>query len=89
MNSSCSSAPESPAGADLRSRPCPVNGFPGKPVGWLTVAALTSGPVPSKQAFWLCRDPACPAVYFSVDASVISAQEFRTVIKKIARDATP
>ena len=61
----------------LRSRPCPVNGFPGSPVGWLTVAALTSGPVPAKQDFWLCRDPACPAVYFS-ESDAISAQELRT-----------
>lgn len=78
MNSPCSSTPSAPPGTPLRSRPCPVNGFPGKPVDWLTVAALTSGPVPSKQEYWLCRDAACPAVYFSDGASVITAQELRT-----------
>ena len=74
MSSSCSPPP----GAPTHSRPCPVSGFPGKPVDWLTVAALTSGPVPSKQAFWVCHDPACPTVYFSEGANVISAQELRT-----------
>ena len=77
MNPPCSSPPSAPPGAPLRRRPCPVNGFPGKPVGWLTVAALTVGPVPAKQEFWLCCDPACPAVYFS-DSGVLSARELRT-----------
>lgn len=78
MKPSCSATPESPSGAVLHRRPCPVNAFPGKPVSWLTVAALTSGPVPSRQVFWLCRDPACPAVYFNEGANVISTQELRT-----------
>jgi hypothetical protein len=78
LNPPCSSPPSAPPRAHLRSRPCPANGFPGKPVGWLTVAALTAGPVPAKQELWLCRDPACPVVYFSEGGGVISVQELRT-----------
>jgi hypothetical protein len=41
------------------------------------VAARTAGPVPAKRDFWLCRDPECPAVFFS-EREVLSARELRT-----------
>ena len=59
-------------------RPCPVSGFSGEPVPWHTVAALTVGPVPPKQAFWLCRDPTCEVVYFGSSEALISRRELRT-----------
>jgi hypothetical protein len=54
---------------------CPVSGFPGEPVEWLTVAALASGPVPSRQEFWLCRDPACETVYFGSAGALLERAE--------------
>ena len=61
-----------------QARPCPVSGFSGEPVAWLTVVALTAGPVPPKQEFWLCRDPACDVVYFGSLEALISTRELRT-----------
>jgi hypothetical protein len=61
-----------------RGRPCPVSGFPGEPVAWLTVAALTAGRVPPKQTFWLCRDPTCEMAYFGSSEALISVRELRT-----------
>lgn len=60
-----------PSGTDA----CPVSGFPGERVEWLTVAALTAGPVPPRQEFWLCRDPACDAVYFGSAGATVSRAE--------------
>jgi hypothetical protein len=55
-----------------------VSGFSGEPVAWLTVAALTAGPVPPQQTFWLCRDPGCEVVYFGSSEALISIGELRT-----------
>ena len=68
--------PSEPASDPVR--PCPVSGFSGEPVGWRTVAALTAGPVPPKQAFWLCRDPTCEVVYFGSSEALISRRDLRT-----------
>lgn len=43
---------------------CPADHSRGKPVDWLTVAALSRGPVPPRQRFWLCGSPGCEVVYF-------------------------
>lgn len=59
-------------------RPCPVSGFSGEPVPWLTVAALTARPVPPQQTFWLCRDPTCEVAYFGSSEALISTRELRT-----------
>lgn len=57
----------------MKESRCPVSGGPGQPVGWKTVAALVTGPVPSRQAFWLCREPGCQVVYFTGDGGDLLA----------------
>ncbi len=37
----------------------------------MTVAALADGPVPPRQAFWLCRDPECEVAYFGEDGTTL------------------
>lgn len=69
MSCSCDGSAERPTS---QSR-CPTSGGPGQPVGWKTVAALVVGPVPSRQPFWLCREPGCPVVYFADNPGVVLA----------------
>lgn len=57
--------------------PCPVSGSPGEPVAWRTVAALTVGPIPPRQDYWLCRDPQCELVYFGASGVRVSLSELR------------
>lgn len=67
MSCSCDGSAERP----ISQSRCPTSGGPGQPVGWKTVAALVVGPVPSRQPFWLCREPGCPVVYFADDPGVV------------------
>ncbi|MBI4445429.1 MAG: hypothetical protein HY645_05910 [Acidobacteria bacterium] len=46
---------------------------------WLTVAALTSGPVPPRQNFWLCRDSDCDVVYFGEEGYLLRIADLRMV----------
>ena len=48
-----------------RTPHCPASGTAGVAVGWVTVAAQLRVPLPPKRSFFLCKDPACPVVYFS------------------------
>lgn len=43
---------------------CPGCRSAGQSVGWTTMAALCSVPLPARQEVWLCRDPGCELVYF-------------------------
>jgi len=54
-------------------RGCPRCGSDGQGVDRLTVAAMLSGEVPPKQAYWLCRRAECEAVYYGEDATVLTA----------------
>jgi hypothetical protein len=54
-----------------------VSGFPGKPVDWLTVASQSTGEVPPRQDFWLCRDPECDLVYFGAGGAVLNRGDLR------------
>lgn len=47
------------------------------PVPWRTVAALTTGPLPPRQEFHLCREPACPAVYVGSRGTVLGVETLR------------
>jgi hypothetical protein len=49
----------------------------GKPVDWLTVAALSRGPVPARQRFWVCRSPGCEVVYFGERGVRLGSTELR------------
>lgn len=51
---------------------CPANGVAGRPVDWTTVAALTTGRVPPKQEFRLCRTAGCEVVYYGAAGSVLT-----------------
>ena len=67
MSESCCSIPA----VEGNAARCPASGYEGKPVDWTTVAALTSGPVPSRQDFRLCRDPECEVVYYGSAGTVL------------------
>ena len=54
---------------------CPASAFPGKPVDWMTVAALTHGRVPTKQEFRLCRDAECETVYYGSDGTILTGND--------------
>lgn len=56
---------------------CPVDRSTGKPVDWLTVAALSRGPVPARQQFRICRSPRCEVVYFGERGVRLGAAELR------------
>lgn len=56
-------------------RACPRCRRRGRSVGRFTVAALTSGTVPPRQSYWLCRQHDCQAVYFGEDGAVIVAAQ--------------
>lgn len=57
--------------ADSGDSRCPASGFEGRSVDWTTVASLTTGPVPAKQGFRLCRDPDCEVVYYGSAGAVL------------------
>ena len=71
MSGSCCEIPSMPKSAGE----CPESGSLGKPVEWLTVASLASGPVPPRQDFWLCRDPDCSVVYFGAEGALRTAED--------------
>jgi len=73
-NSCCSTSQRPPA-----TRSCPVSNFRGKPVEWLTVAALTARRVPPRQDFWLCEDSDCDVVYFGEDGTLLQTSDLRVV----------
>ena len=52
---------------------CPASGTKGQPVGFRTVAALTSGPLPPHQDFWLCRETGCEIVYFGSEGATLTS----------------
>lgn len=71
MSESCCSVPA----AEEENSSCPASGFEGKPVDWTTVAALTTGPVPPKQAFRLCLDADCNVVYYGPGGTVLTTND--------------
>lgn len=75
----CNTAEESCATTTTTNDPslCPVDRSTGKPVGWLTVAALSRGPLPARQRFWLCRSPGCEVVYFGERGARLGTAELR------------
>jgi hypothetical protein len=73
VSDACCELPRVPA----ESGECPESGAAGKPVDWLTVAALVEGHVPPRQDFWLCRDPDCAVVYFGEQGSLLTAEDLR------------
>ena len=75
MSDSCCFPSQKPLG--LRS--CPVSDFRGKPVEWLTVAALAARRVPPRQDFWLCEDPDCDVVYFGEDGTLLQTSDLRVI----------
>ncbi len=70
MNATCCS----PSAAKNAPSACPISASPGKPVEWLTVAALTAGRIPARQDFWLCRDPVCEVVYFGSGGALLTGR---------------
>ena len=68
MSKACCSIPT--AGEDIQR--CPASGSEGLPVEWTTVAALTVGRVPARQAFRLCRDAECEVVYYGPAGTVFT-----------------
>ena len=71
MSDECSSTPA----ARSRASDCPRCGRRGQSVDRLTVAALTTGVLPTSQSYWLCREPECEAVYYGEDATVLTASD--------------
>ena len=71
MSESCCQLPRTDSTTDS----CPVNGVVGKPVEWLTVAALTTESVPPRQTFWLCRDPNCEVAYFGEEGALVTTSD--------------
>ena len=69
MSESCCSVTP----ADNGVARCPASGFTGKPVDWLTVAALAKGRVQPQQEFRLCRDTECEVVYYGSAGAVLTA----------------
>ena len=63
-------------GAKVSSR-CPVSDEQGKPVEWLTVNALSARPVPTRQAFRLCRNPNCEVVYYGEEGTILKISDLR------------
>ena len=54
---------------------CPVDRSRGRPVEWLTVAALSHGVIPRRQRLWICLSPACEVVYFGEQGAQLTASE--------------
>ncbi len=75
MTESCCALPQ----RDQRPGLCPESGHEGKPVDWLTVAALSRGQVPARQNFWLCRDRQCEVVYFGSASATLKLQDVSVV----------
>ncbi len=75
MSDSCCSTSQRPPA----SRSCPVSNFRGKPVEWLTVAALAARRVPPRQDFWLCEDSDCDVVYFGEDGTLLGTVDLRVI----------
>lgn len=73
MSSDCCTAPAEPKSPGV----CPQNGRPGQAVEWHTVAALTLGPVPEHQKFWLCQNRDCEVVYFGDAGARLRVSELR------------
>ena len=71
MSEACCSVTRTDDGAAK----CPASAFPGKPVHWTTVAALTHGRVPTKQEFRLCRDAECEIVYYGSDGTILTGND--------------
>ena len=61
--------------ADVGAARCPASAFPGKPVDWTTVAALSKGRIPAKQDFRLCRDADCEVVYYGSVGTVLTVSD--------------
>ena len=75
MSESCCVVPQ----REQRPSLCPKSGHEGKPVDWLTVAALSRGQVPARQDFWLCYDRECEVVYFGSADAVLTLQDVSVV----------
>ncbi len=75
MSDSCCFPSQKP----LALRSCPVSDFRGKPVEWLTVAALAAKRVPPRQDFWLCEDSDCEVVYFGEDGTLLQTSDLRVI----------
>ena len=75
MSDSCCSTSQRPPA----SRSCPASDFRGKPVEWLTVAALAARRVPPRQDFWLCEDSDCDVVYFGEDGTLLGTSDMRVI----------
>ena len=75
MSEACCSVPAEAGGA----LSCPRCNQPGQSVEWSTVAALTSGVVPPRQGFRLCREPDCEAVYFGDAGTLVTAADMTVV----------
>ena len=75
MSESCCSTSQKPAATGS----CPVSDSRGKPVEWLTVAALAKRRVPPRQDYWLCKDADCDVVYFGEDGMLLGTGEVRVV----------
>ena len=56
---------------------CPACGCRGQSVESSTVAALVAGPVPARQALWLCRDRDCEVVYFGDAGARVLVSDLR------------
>lgn len=68
-------APAGVRSADVPS--CPACGCRGQSVESSTVAALVVGPVPARQAFWLCRDRDCEVGYFGDAGARVLVSDLR------------
>ena len=58
---------------------CPVDGSAGQSVRYITVAAMTCGPVPRNQDFWLCNGAECEVVYFDSGNATITREQVRAM----------
>ncbi len=83
MAESCCSVPdrshEAAATSPAKAAACPQCSARGRRVEWLTVAALLRGRVPAKQAFYLCRTPGCPVVYFGEAGTLLGEDDLNVV----------
>lgn len=56
---------------------CPACGCRGQSVESSTVAALVAGPVPVRQALWLCRERDCEVVYYGDAGARVLVSDLR------------
>ena len=73
-DTSCASTPVEVSGSG-----CPTCGRVGKTVARTTVSALTRGLVAPHQDFRLCREPACPTVYYGSLGSLFGVNDMHVV----------